>query len=166
MKQSETLIEFLPFESRYTRDCLTLFCGNLSGYFSPDEVNDYRQFLNQLESNDHYYVGFIDHQVVACGGWDKQARGYFLRWGIIDQSRHKQGLGRQLLAFRIDRIYQQNGPVDIFIKTSDKAHGFFMKFGFCVDQIFPDGIYPGIDEYQMHLPVGSFKPQNDAEIGL
>ena len=144
-------VEFIPFEKKYIGKCVALFESNLTGYFSPEEVKDFVSFLENLTSEDHYYLGLLDERIVACGGWDKQPKGYYLRWGIIDNQRHQQGLGRQLLQFRIDKIYQLFGNVDIYIKTSDKAHGFFKKFGFEVCKVIANGIFEGIDEYQMLL---------------
>ena len=145
-------IDFRPFELKYLDTCVELFSSNLDGYFSPEEISDFRQFLQSLSHHDHYYLGFLDNQLVACGGWDKQDKGYFLRWGIVDSSKHKNGLGGQLLQYRIDKLIECYGDVDIFIKTSGKAHGFFLKFGFEVSEVITDGIFPGIDEYQMIRP--------------
>lgn len=142
-------VDFLVYEPRYKNECIELFSSNLNGYFSPEEVKDYSQFLDANKEPESYYVGLLDEEVVAAGGWDLQSKGYFLRWGIIDNSHHKLGLGTQLLNFRIDKIESLYGNVDIWIKTSDKAHGFFEKFGFETSQIIPDGIFEGIDEYRM-----------------
>ncbi|MCW8879053.1 MAG: GNAT family N-acetyltransferase [Kangiellaceae bacterium] len=142
-------VEFIAYKPKYKSECIELFKSNLNGYFSPEEVKDYAQFLDSSEEIENYYVGFLDGEVVAAGGWDRQNKGYFLRWGIIDNSRHKLGLGTQLLEFRIGKIEILYGKVDILIKTSGKAHGFFEKFGFETCQIIPDGIFSGIDEYQM-----------------
>lgn len=142
-------VRFEKYQSRFRQNCIELFKSNLNGYFSPEEVKDYAQFLDSSEETENYYIGLLDDEVVAAGGWDKQNKGYFLRWGIIDNSRHKLGLGSQLLKFRIDKIESLYGKVDIFIKTSGKTHGFFEKFGFETYEVIPDGIFKGIDEYQM-----------------
>ena len=142
-------LKFEIYKPRYKNECVELFSSNLDGYFSPEEVKDYSEFLDNNKNTKDYYVGLLDDVVVAAGGWDQQSKGYFLRWGIIDNSRHKFGLGTQLLNFRIAKIESLYGEVDIWIKTSGKAHGFFKKFGFETSQIIPDGIFKGIDEYRM-----------------
>ena len=147
-----SLIQFRPFEIDDLPACLNLFISNLDGFFSPDEVNDFKHFLTSLTAADRYYVGMLEQQIVACGGWDRQTKGIYLRWGIVDHRYHGQGLGAQLLRFRINKVRSIYGDIDLFIKTSDKAHGFFKKFGFRVNQVIKDGISPGIDEYQMQLP--------------
>lgn len=146
-----TSIRFIPFKKQYLDDCVALFKSNLTGYFSPDEVSDFVKFLENHASTNNYYVGLKEQLVVACGGWDKQTKGFYLRWGIIDSKQHKLGLGSKLLQFRIEKIRELYGNVDIYIKTSGKAHGFFEKFGFQVNQVIPNGIDKGIDEYQMQL---------------
>jgi len=145
-------IKFIPFQPKYKNNCLELFKSNIDGYFSPIEVDDFKCFLQQLSAKDHYYVGLIDAQIIACGGWENQPKGYFLRWGLIEHSHHKRGLGRQLLIFRLNKMAELYGSVDIFIRTSKKAHGFFKKFGFEVYQVIVDGIVDGIDEYQLKRP--------------
>ncbi|TQV89172.1 GNAT family N-acetyltransferase [Aliikangiella coralliicola] len=142
-------LSFVPFKPEHLNACLSLFNTNLTGYFSPEEVSDFQLFLENLDQNTHYYVGFHHEQIIACGGWDKQDKGYFLRWGIVDNAQHTKGLGSELLNFRIKKIEALYGPVEIYIKTSGKAHGFFEKFGFETFKIVPDGIYQGIDEYRM-----------------
>lgn len=145
-------IEFKPFNKSYQTACVELFKSNLDGYFSPDEVLDFILFLENLTADQHYYVGLDGQDIVACGGWGENEKGYNLRWGMIDNQRHQKGLGSQLLEFRINKIYELYGGVNIYIKTSGKAHGFFEKFGFQVLEIIPDGIYEGIDEVQMVKP--------------
>lgn len=145
-------LKFIPYQPKYLEYCIELFKSNLTGYFSTSEELDFRAFLGNLSKNSHYYIGLKDNKIIACGGWECQEKGCYLRWGIIDHSHHKLGLGTKLLEFRINKIVERYGPIDISIKTSDKAHGFYKKCGFQVAKIVPDGIAEGIDEYQMMRP--------------
>ena len=145
------LVKFKAYENSNFASCLNLFDSNSQVYFSTDERADFENFLQHLENNSHYYVGFIQDHLIACGGWDLQDSQCYLRWGIIDRHTHNTGLGTQLLKFRIAQIYRLEGRIDIAIKTSGQAHGFFAKHGFFTDSIVTDGLAPGIDQYNMIL---------------
>ena len=145
-------LKFIAYKTKHKVRCLALFKGNIKGYFAAEEIIDYQKFLDVLSPKDHYYIAINQAQLVACGGYDIQETGYFLRWGLVDHTRHKSGIGTQLLKFRIETVRQNHGQVAVMIKTSGKEHGFYQKFGFVIHYLQKDAITAGIDEYQMVFP--------------
>lgn len=142
-------IIFQAYEANHLNACLALFKSNLGNFFAAHEEVDFIEYLKNLSSEDQYYVGKIDDRIVCCGGWDSQPSGYHLRWGMLDNSFHKMGLGKQLLEFRLKQIENLYGKVDVLITTSNSAQGFFEHYGFLTIQTIPNGIAVGIDEVYM-----------------
>ncbi len=145
-------VRFVPYQSLHFNPCIELLRSNMQSYFAEEEVADFELFLNQDTNSNNYSVGLLENKVVACGGWGKAEDRYYLRWGIVDGTKHKAGLGTQLLEYRMNAILQEIGNVDIFIKTSGQAHGFFTRYGFHLQTITKDGLAKDFDEYLMKRP--------------
>ncbi len=134
--------------------CLKIFQSNIGLYFAKEEVIDFENFLDEQINNNHYLVFFAESEpekLLACGGFGELEQKIFLRWGMVEQSVHKQGLGTQLLSQRLEAIEQQLGKVDIYIDTSQYAQGFYEKYGFKVISTIQDGFAPNIDKVRMRL---------------
>ncbi|TQV73684.1 GNAT family N-acetyltransferase [Aliikangiella marina] len=142
-------IQFTRYQPQFFDTCLQIFDSNIGDYFALHERQDFIDFLNQLTDEDQYYVGLYDNQVVCSGGWGQKSDGCYLRWGMLDKGKHKLGLGRQLLEFRLNKIKSDCGDVDVLITTSSAAQGFFRHYGFETMETTVNGIAEGLDQVEM-----------------
>lgn len=140
---------FVPYEKKYELSCIEILKSNLGVYFAKEEVADFILFLQKDSEAVQYFVGLLDDEPVACGGWEKRDDGCHLRWGMINGNKHKKGLGSSLLKFRLDKIAEKYEAIDVFINTSGQAHSFYEKFNFNTISSRKDGIAKGIDQYIM-----------------
>ncbi len=157
-------VQFIPYQSKYEIDCLNLLKSNLGDYFARDEVADFIMFLQEQVQTIDYFIGLLEKEVVACGGWEfiKDQNGKteaFLRWGMVDRKTHNRGLGSALLEFRLASIRLASPTANVVINTSGQAHGFFEQKGFKTIRIKKHGIATGIDKYQMKLSALDWTPR-------
>jgi len=132
--------------------CLTLFDSNTPKFFAPHERAEFAEFL--ATGTDPYFVVVDDHgQILGCGGYFViRARATaILTWGMVSNNLHRQGVGRFLLAARLQRICQEPNVESVFINTSQHTYGFFEKVGFIVESIVENGFTEGLHEYKMRL---------------
>ncbi|WP_251358414.1 GNAT family N-acetyltransferase [Kangiella sp. TOML190] len=134
--------------------CLAIFRSNIGLYFGAEEIQDYQEFLlNQVEDN-HYLVLYLAQDpaaILACGGFGELEEKIFLRWGMVDQAAHKQGLGLQLLAHRLAAVNSALGQREVYIDTSQQVQGFYEKYGFKAISVIKDGFAPQIDKVRMQF---------------
>src|SRR5688572_24186761 len=105
-----------PYQPADRYACLALFRSNVPLFFLPEELSDFEHFLTeqdtrclQLEGGERprwepqYYVGEMEGKPVACGGFGRSRDGSHLTliWGMVDRNRHRKGLGKELLLFRL-----------------------------------------------------------------
>ena len=148
-------LAFRPYTTADAEACLRLFDSNVPRYFDPSERADFAAFL--AAPTCPYLVGIApDGAVLACGGWfredDAPATGG-LAWGIVDGAWHGRGLGRQLLAVRLDGLRAMEGVDDLVLRTSQHTERFYARSGFEVVRRVPDGHAPGIDLVEMRCDV-------------
>jgi predicted GNAT family N-acyltransferase len=131
--------------------CLALFDSNCPKYFAPSERADFEGFLGDLDCD--YSVLLADGEVAGCGGIHVDtANGQGkLCWGMVDNSRHKSGLGKALLEFRLAAIRANPDATHIHIDTSQHTAPFFEKYGFNITAQTTDGYGPDIDHVEMLL---------------
>lgn len=145
---------------RYRTDdlaaCLAIFDSNVPTYLSPDERAEFRAFLAGLDDvKSSYLVLLQDGRVVACGGLyiDAERRRASLSWGMVDRRHHGRGIGRDLTLARLAAA-RANPLIDcVTLETSQHTYGFYEKFGFSVQHVTADGFAPGLDRYEMALPL-------------
>lgn len=132
--------------------CLAIFDSNTPKFFAPHERAEFAEFLTT--KTDPYFVVIDDQgQIVGCGGYfviPNRATAV-LTWGMVDNSLHRQGIGRFLLLARLQRICQEPDVERVFINTSQHSYGFFEKIGFVVESIVENGFTEGLHEYKMRL---------------
>ena len=148
------------YKARDHVGCLELFRSNVPKFFDPVEEEFFEQWLNGLDENrlaysnteeEHYYVVEGDGKLLACGGYyithtTHQAR---MCWGMVDNKRHRTGIGRKFLEFRIGEIKKKHPGTKIALDTSQHAYQFFEKMNFKVEEIIKDHYAPGLDKYEM-----------------
>ena len=137
--------------------CLALFDGNTPRFFDPSERV---RFAAWLDTSTQPYVVIERVQdgaarIVACGGHAIEADGVTasLSWGMVAQDLHGQGLGQALTQARLEAIGAMPQLTRVTMNTSQHTQGFYARFGFAAVKVTPDGIGPGLDQWDMVLPL-------------
>jgi len=142
---------FHPYAPRDLDACLDIFRSNTPRFFRLEELDEFRQFLENPQGA--YLVAVQNNEVVACGGYayhdGKQA--VVLTWGMVRADLHKHGLGKFLLTERLRQIYIDFSETIVKIDTSQYSQGFFEKQGFKTDKIAEDFFAPGLHKVEMEL---------------
>lgn len=130
--------------------CIDVFISNCPKYFKFEEADDFKKWLRKFSN---HYVLEKDGEIIGYGGFyiveEKNHAG--LAWGMINRNYHKKGYGKKLLEFRIKKIKELKKKIEIKINTSQHSYGFFLKFGFKVNNIAKDYYGQGLDKYEMNL---------------
>jgi len=142
-------MKIVPYESKYYNRCLEIIQSNTPKYIDESEHADFENYLSKGEKT--YFVVFKKSILIACGGYalnsSKTKAG--LSWGLVHRDYHQQGIGRELLHFRIDHIKTHYPSVEIQLETSQHTYKFFVKFGFKLIKIEKNGWAKGLDKYDM-----------------
>lgn len=148
----------------YTLDdrqaCIEIFKSNMPVFFAPHELGDFEDWLTAKDhaeiayksnESEYYYVVEMENTIVGCGGFYIPQNGGEARmaWGMVENSLHKKGIGRQFLEFRINQIRLINPEIGIALDTTQHSYRFFEKLGFKVTKIQKDAYAPGLDRYDM-----------------
>lgn len=140
-----------PYTPTDAPACLALFDTNVPRYFAPHERQDFATYLLHPDRTHDYLV--IDHngELVACGGLalGNEHTAAFC-WGMVDRTRHRQGLGTQLSHARLAHA-ETLGAQRVTLSTSQHTQAFYAGLGFVVTHITPDGHGPGLDAVEMVL---------------
>jgi ribosomal protein S18 acetylase RimI-like enzyme len=142
--------------------CIAIFKSNIPNFFAENELaffitwldaQDEEQVAYKNAMEQDYFVAVQEGRIVGCGGFyitrdDKVAR---LAWGMVDNSLHKQGIGKALLIHRISSIEILFPGYKITLDTTQHSCGFFEKLGFKTEKITKDFYAPGMDRYDMVL---------------
>lgn len=143
------------FTPRDRDGCLAIFDGNTPPFFAPDVRAEFAAFLE--ECNEPYFV--VEHADVieGCGGFFviPNTPVAVLSWGMVDRSRHRQGIGSLLLFARLQRLCQDPGVTVVKLQTSQYSRGFFERAGFEAEEVIMDGYAPGLDLVKMALALDS-----------
>lgn len=140
----------------YTQDdkdaVIKTFYSNVGKYFAEFEISDFEEFLHLKAKESHYLVFYSEknpEKILACGGCGYLEDKVFLRWGMVNQNVHQQGIGTELLLQRLKVAKAHFGDVDVYIDTSQHVQGFYEKFGFVAKSSIKDGFAPNIDTVRM-----------------
>jgi GNAT superfamily N-acetyltransferase len=130
--------------------CMALFDSNLPKFFTTPEREQFAAFLARMDCP--FYVAVADGQIRGCGGFFVDDYGVtYLVWGMIHSAWHRQGIGAQLLQWRLDQIRQVPHAWCVLIDTSQHSAPFFARFGFKCYRLIPDGYQAGLDKVFMRL---------------
>lgn len=130
---------------------LSILQCNTPEYFDPKEIDDYEYYLDQ-ELED-YFVIEENSKVLGGAGINyfpelKMAR---LSWDLLHPDCQGSGLGRLLILHRLRIIQAKNIFEYVEVRTSQKAFGFYGRFGFKLVETSSDFWGEGLDLYLMHL---------------
>jgi ribosomal protein S18 acetylase RimI-like enzyme len=134
-------VEFKPFERSHVAGLEEVFRSNIGIWFAENELPDlHRQFDNHekmLRGEHHtkwksaYDTMFLNGEIIGAGGFVALDELADLSWGMVHNSLHGQGFGKELLLHRIRRVQEAFPAVkSILSQTSPAAAGFFAKYGF------------------------------------
>jgi N-acetylglutamate synthase-like GNAT family acetyltransferase len=140
--------------------CIELFKGNMPKYFATSELPDFEQWLDIQETKkerhkdpvaEQYFVAEIKGELVGCGGFAKIGDEVTLTWGMVSQTMHGKGLGKELLQYRLDVIRSFFPSASVILDTTQFSYGFFERSGFKVTRIIKDFYGQGLDRYDMKI---------------
>lgn len=148
------------YEANDREACLAIFASNTPPYF---DVSEYQFLDNWLtkkgqgelcyESNaaETFFVLEIENKVLACGGYyiPKNEKRANMVWGMVHNAAHHQGLGKQLLLFRVDEITRLYPLHSISLDTSQHTFRFFERLGFRTLKCIHNGYGEGLHRYDM-----------------
>lgn len=132
--------------------CLALFDGNSAPYFAPSERADFAHFLDHDAAKWAFQVVERDGRLVGCGGMAIGGNGRIAHfcWGMVDRTRHRQGIGTTLVRVRLHRAVQA-GVREVRLDTSQHSRAFYERLGFRAESVTADGYGPGLDRCDMVL---------------
>ncbi|MBB6560251.1 putative GNAT family N-acyltransferase [Acidovorax soli] len=133
--------------------CLEIFDSNTPPFFDPSERAYFVKFLE--ENPCPYFVLEQAQAVVACGGYCEDAQGgMLLVWGMVRRDLHRQGLGKDLVHQRVQRILQAHPGAPIRLETSQHTQDFYGLLGFRAVARTQDYYGPGLHRVDMVLTPG------------
>jgi predicted N-acetyltransferase YhbS len=139
-----------PYQPADDTACLALFDSNRPKYFTAPERDLFTTFLRRMDQP--FFVAEIAGQVRACGGFTIDDFGVsYLDWGMVHGDSHRQGIGANLLQYRLDQIRKIPHAWCVLIDTSQHTAPFFARFGFQAFRTIPNGYQPGLDKIFMRL---------------
>lgn len=153
------LLEYSPANEN---DCLSIFDSNVPLFFATEEREKFRSFLHRLTPPYYYFVVHnANEEIVACGGMKLEFSNHsaMLRWDMVTREFHNRSIGTFLTLSRLHLISQYPDFQMVNLHTSQHSYQFYEKTGFVLQNITPNGIAEGIDEYYMELRFSQEKIQ-------
>lgn len=141
------------YEEKDQDELITLIRLNTPYYFAIEEEADFMQYLK--EEREDYYVIAIQQRIIGCGGinYSTDKKTAIISWDMLHPDFQGKGLGKQLLAFRIEHIKNQHIQ-SIVVRTSQVAYLFYQKQGFVSTETIKDYWAVGLDMVKMEMMVG------------
>lgn len=134
---------------------ITLLRLNTPEYFAETEEKD---FLNYLENHsENHFVVTSEHVIAGCGGFnlsDDLTTGK-ISWDIIHPFYQHNGIGSQLVNFRIEKMLQIKTIKCLSVRTSQHAFRFYEKFGFILKEKITGYWARDFDLYHMEMQINN-----------
>lgn len=152
----------VDYNNSHRADCVAIFKSNTPKYFDPSELPALENWLNgkdkakmsyQNNKAEHFYSALESGKTVACGGFyiPENKKVANLVWGMVHNSLHKNGIGKKMFEYRVQKIKQFYHGHAIVLDTSQHTFVFFENLGFVVSKITKNGYGPGLHRYDMEL---------------
>ena len=141
---------FRPYSPDDRAACVALFAANTPHWFAAHEQEQYESFLDEAPAQ--YFVMLEENGAIAgAGGIEPEtARGVgWLTWGMVDSTRHGQGLGKTLLEYRLELLRANLRVNRVCIDSSQHTAPFYEKYGFTTQRVIPDGYALGLHRHEM-----------------
>lgn len=145
-------MEIRPYHTSDDGALLQLLRKNIPRYFAPSEEADFVEYLAHHAA--HYFVVTEHDRIIGAGGYNYAADGEVrISWDFIDPARQGRGIGRKLLAYRLDQIKKDPAVKEVVVRTSQLAWQFYERSGFTLEYSKKDYWAPGFDLYYMKRPI-------------
>lgn len=152
------MINIKTYLPQYKNTLLDIFKSNIPLYFAEEELVLFDAFLDRDIEKGPYYVVFNDDEIVGCGGivinnptkYTNKTH-VLMTWGMIDYKYHKQGFGKELLAYRLEQAKILYPDTIIALGTTQHTFQFFEKYGFKTVFYEKSHWSKDLDLYQMEL---------------
>ena len=144
--------EFRPYTPDDRAACVALFAANTPHWFAPHEQEQYESFLDDAPGS--YFLMIEDNgEIAGAGGIEIESTRSvaWLTWGMVDSTRHGQGLGKTLLEYRLEQLRANLNVHRVCIDSSQHTAPFYEKYGFTTQRIIPDGYAKGLHRHEMEL---------------
>ena len=151
MRRSDIVLR--AFRNEDTEELLRIFTANTPEFFDTGEKDDFHSYLQ--EHGEQYLVVELQGRLVGGAGWyvngtDKSGR---ITWIFFEPDSSGKGLGRAAVEHCLEILRNEDGVEKYVVTTSQKAYGFFQKFGFEIVRTEKDHWGPGLDLYLMEKPL-------------
>ncbi|TXK78623.1 GNAT family N-acetyltransferase [Mesonia sp. K4-1] len=144
---SNHTLHIRPYHKNDQPQLINLLQLNTPKYFSQEEEIDFIHYLEK--EREDYFVVEISSKIVGCGGINTQGNIGILSWAFLHLDFQQQGIGGQLLKYRIQHLLQQKNSSKIQVRTSQLVEPFYRKNGFQLIEIKKDYWAKGFDLYFM-----------------
>jgi ribosomal protein S18 acetylase RimI-like enzyme len=131
-------------------DCIEAFRSNVPEFFSPQELTDFRNWLDKNDCPDFCVVKRNGSAIGFGGFYLRHGKGRLV-WGVIHRQHQRMGLGRLLTTHRIKRIKEKYPTIPIGLETTELTYKHYEKLGFKTTEITPKYYYNRFDKYEMVL---------------
>jgi predicted GNAT family N-acyltransferase len=153
------LITINPYLPHYKDSLIEIFTSNIPLYFAEHELKLFSDLLdNDALHRGPYWVICNNDTIVGSGGiaLNKPTKytnipHVIMTWGMVENSKHKHGFGKELLKFRIEQAKSMYPSIKIALGTTQHTFRFFERFGFSTVYYEKDHWAKDLDLYQMEL---------------
>ena len=124
---------------------------NVPKFFVESEVRD---LCNYLDNNvEEYFVTEFNGEILGAGGinFENDYKTATISWDFIHPDFHGKGIGKKLLAHRLDFLKSFATIQVVLVRTSQHAYKFYEKSGFVVKEVHKDYWAQNFDMYKMVL---------------
>jgi len=115
--------------------CIEIHRSNEPDFVAPESLESFVEFLQSGTS----YLLVIENagDVIGCGGLELvgDTDTAMLMHGMIHREYHRRGFGTTLLAARIALLETDERPLELWLRTSPRAAGFYDRFGFRLEKL-------------------------------
>lgn len=121
-------------------------------FFAPSEENDFREYLDQ--QLDRYFVVEENEKVIGAGGFNRgfdNGTSARISWDLIHPKFRGQGIGSELLGFRIDKLKKEGELDKIVVRTTQHSYPFYQSGGFSLVAVEENFWADGYDLYHMEM---------------
>ncbi len=126
---------------------LVLLQLNTPKYFSAEEEKDFSCYLDH--EREAYFVVEVNNKIVGCGGINTENDKGILSWAFFHPNYQHQGLGSQLVAYRLHYLLKYKQISTIIVRTSQHTYKFYEKNGFKKLSVKTDFWAKGYHLYEM-----------------
>ena len=143
-------MQIRPYSVQDRPACLDILRENTPEFFVREDLAELDTFLSNRPGPDFVVEEACD--IIACGVWAPEAKGVaVLTWGMVRRGLHRRGIGRALLRFRLEAIRADATVAQVHLRTVQLVQGFFVREGFTVVEVVPNGFGLGLDRVTMAL---------------